>query len=64
MSRIVLDIRDKEKVESFLMFIRDLPYVEAIDSTTKKWKGRLSALDNPIHVTGFRTFTREALHER
>ena len=29
MSRIVLNVRDEAKVESFLMFIRDLPYVEA-----------------------------------
>jgi len=30
----------------------------------KKWKGNLSALDNPIHVPGFRAFSREELHER
>ena len=65
MSRIVLNIRDETKVETLLTVMRDLPYVEAqIDVTPKKWCGSLSALDNPIQISGFKKFTREELHER
>ena len=65
MSRIVLNVRDETKVETILSFIRDLPCVEAqLDFVPKKWKGNLTALDNPIHVPDFRTFTRDELHER
>ena len=36
---------------------------EPTPETNKKWKGSLSALDNPIHVPDFRAFSREELHE-
>ena len=65
MAKIVLDVRDEKKIELLMAFMRDLPYVDAqIDSVPKKWKGHLSALDNPIHIPGFRAFSREELHER
>jgi hypothetical protein len=35
-----------------------------VDRPPKKWKGSLSALDNPIQVPDFKVFTREELHER
>jgi len=35
-----------------------------IDNYPKKWKGTLSALNEPIQVQDFRAFSREELHER
>ena len=65
MTKIILNISDERKVDTLLSFICDLPYIEVqTDHIPKKWKGQLSALDNPVHVSEFRVFTREELHER
>ena len=36
----------------------------ASKESPKKWKGNLSALDNPIQISDFKVFSRRELHER
>jgi hypothetical protein len=65
MKRIVLDVRDEQKAEALLVLLRDLTYVDTqVDDGAKVWDGRLSVLDNPIHVEDYRVYSRDELHER
>ena len=65
MTRIVLNVLDDHKVEPLRVLLRDLSYVEIqVDESLKVWNGGLKAMDNPISVGNFRTYSREELHER
>ena len=65
LTRIVLNVWDDHKVEPLRILLRDLSYVEIqTDELPKVWDGSLKAIDNPITVGNFRTYSREELHER
>ena len=65
MSRIILNIKDEQKATRLLALLGDLDYVDArADNNEKVWIGRLPVFDNPIHIPGFKMFTREEFHER
>ena len=65
MTRIVLNVLDDHKVEPLRVLLRDLSYVEMYaEETLKVWDGSLKAIDSPITVGNFKTYSREELHER
>ena len=64
LTKIVLDVLDDHKVEPLGVLLRDLSYVEVqVDESLKIWNGGLKAIENPISVGNFRTYSREELHE-
>ena len=65
LTRIVLNVLDDRKVESLRVLLCDLSYVEIqVDEFPKIWNCSFKAMDNPISVGDFRTYSREELHER
>ena len=65
MARIVLDIKDDQKVELLLSLFGDLDYVEAQEETAEKiWEGSLPVFEDPVFIPGFSMFSREELYER
>lgn len=65
MPRIILDVQDEQKAKLLLTLFNDLAYVDArAEDNEKIWTGHLPVFDNPIHIPGFKMFTREELHER
>ena len=65
MTRIVLNVLDDHKAEPLRVLLRDLSYIEIqAEEVQKVWDGSLKAIDNPIAVGNFRTYSREELHER
>ena len=65
MKQIVVNVRDDKTLETVLDFLQGLPNVETqTDGNLKKWTGKLSGIDNPVHVENFRMFSREELYDR
>ena len=65
MARIILNIHDEQKAKRLLALLGDLDYVDAqVETTEKVWKGHLPVFDNPIHVEGFKMYSREELYDR
>ena len=60
-----MNVQDDQTFKTVLEFLHGLPNVETkSDSGEKKWKGKLSGIEKPIHVENFRMFSREELYDR
>ena len=60
-----MNVRDDQTFKTVIDFLHGLPNVETqSDSGIKKWTGKLSGIENPVHVENFRMFSREELYDR
>ena len=65
MRQIVVNVQDDQTFKTVLDFLHGLPNVEAqSDNGAKKWTGKLTGIEKPIHVENFRMFSREELYDR